>query len=61
MDKRCQNRGPSVPPGRVSTGSGIGRSGSRRGGGMNSKQTSVRNMGTCRPDVKGETLWFLQS
>ncbi len=61
MEKCCQNRGPSVSPGQVSTESGSGRSGSRCGGGMTSRQAFVRNMGTCRPDVKGEALCMLQS
>lgn len=41
MDKCCQNRGTSVFPGRVSTLSGHGRSGSRHGGGMNSEQALI--------------------
>jgi hypothetical protein len=57
MDKCCQNRGTSVCPGRVSTISDFGRSGSRHGGGMNSEQALIRNMRTCRPDVKGEVEW----
>jgi hypothetical protein len=54
MDKCCQNRGTSVFPGRVSTLSGHEQSGSRHGGGMNPGQVLIWNMGTCRPDVKGE-------
>ena len=61
MDKRCQNQGPSVSLGEVSTESGFRRSVSRCGDGMISKQAFVRNMGTCRPDVKGEALCMLQS
>jgi hypothetical protein len=57
MDKCCQNRGTSVFPGQVSTISGYGRNGSRHGGGMNSEQALIRNMRTCRPDVKGEVAW----
>ncbi len=56
MNKCCQNREPSVFPGQVSTLSGYGRSGSRHGGGMNSEQALIRNMRTCRPDVKGEVM-----
>lgn len=60
MDKSCQNREPSEFPGRVSTRSGFGRSGSRCGGGMTSRQASIQNMGTCRSGVKGEALRILQ-
>lgn len=35
-----------------------GRSGSRHSGGMNSEQALIRNMRTCRPDVKGEPVWY---
>jgi hypothetical protein len=53
---RRRNRDPDLYP--ASKGWAIpadGPTGVRHEGGVTSRQASVRNAGTCRPDVKGET------
>jgi len=44
----------SVFPGQALTQAGVGQSGNRHRSGMSSEQALVRNMRTCRSDVKGE-------
>ena len=53
---RRRNRGPDFCP--ASKGWAMpadGPTGVRHEGGVTSRQASVRNTGTCRPDAKGET------
>src|SRR5258707_12154308 len=59
----CRNSQDGVETGGKVVASGIssggalepGPSGTRLGGGVNPAQALFRNVGTCRPDVKGES------
>ena len=53
--RRRRNRGPSTPPGRAQRKPAYCLGGVRHAGGVNLDQALVWNVGTCRPDAKGET------
>ena len=54
MVKRCRNQKPHVFLGSALTQTGSEQSGNRHRGGITLKQALLRNMRTCRTDVKGE-------
>jgi hypothetical protein len=54
VSKRCQNRDGVIGPGLGWTKPAYGPTGIRHEGGVILMQASVRNVGTCRPDAKGE-------
>ena len=53
--RRRQNWGPFTLPGKVQRKPVYCLDGVRHAGGVNLNQALVRNVGTCRPDAKGET------
>jgi hypothetical protein len=53
--RRRQNWGPFTLPGKVQRKPVYCLGGVRHAGGVNLNQAFVWNVGTCRPDVKGET------
>ena len=52
--RRRQNWGPSTTPGKVQGDPVYCLGGVRHAGGMNLSLALVWNVGTCRPDAKGE-------
>ena len=53
--RRRQNWGPFTLPGKVQRRPAYCLDGARHAGGVNLNRALVWNVGTCRPDVKGET------